>query len=60
MSDATILIVGCAVTFTAIAGAYLAIREGYQRRTPIRSLSTQAPGRFAGRREARPGHRDVA
>ena len=29
MSDATLLMIGCAVTFTAVAGAYLVIRESY-------------------------------
>ncbi len=31
MSDASLLIFGCAVTFTAAAGAYIAARASYDR-----------------------------
>lgn len=34
MADATLLIIGCAVTFTAMAGAYVALRGGFEERKP--------------------------
>ena len=56
MSEATLLIFGCAVTFTAVAGAYLVIRENYTRESKSRAVPATANQRPArGPRPVRHG-----
>lgn len=48
MTDATLLMIGCAVTFTAFAGAYIAIRGEFNesntpRRQPVEARATKPP-----------------
>lgn len=52
MSDATLLILGCAATFTAAAGAYIAIRSGFDRdvRPAYRAPAALQPVRTTSRR----------
>ena len=58
MSEATLLIFGCAVTFIAVAGAYLVIRESYTRESTSRVVPATANQRQG--RGPRPIRRDHA
>lgn len=49
MSDATLLIYGCAVTFTAAAGVYVALRSGFNRGGAKRRRVAPAAGPSATR-----------
>lgn len=42
MTDAMLLMIGCAVTFTAFAGAYVAIRGGFDESNTLRPQRAKA------------------
>ena len=52
MSDVTLLIFGCAVTFTAVAGAYVAIRAGYDRGGAEKGNAAVVPTQLSKHRRA--------
>ena len=47
MTDETLLVFGCAVSFIALAGAYVSLRAGFNRgsREPARSAAPRPEGR---------------
>lgn len=54
MSDSTLLILGCVVTFIAIAGAYVAIRGVFDKHNELGPAGADTPVRGDQRPRKRP------